>query len=338
MSRPPDPVRLSKTMSFLLRHRPDAGGLTLDPEGFADLGLVVEAVGQLMRAPITVAEVEAMLDDAPVMRFEVLGGRIRAVRDRRKRARVTPPDILYHASNPESVAAAHATGFLKGLGDKPLYLSPDEAQAWRVAHRGARAEPTVLYVDSTRARRHGVRFSLNRRTGLYATEQLPVSDVLNLQENFAEQKSAGGVPIRLGADGKPRMALIRVTRRSGVTWEVAKGKLERGETPESAGIREVQEEMGLDAELVVTGYVGLIRYGFLAPGGLPRLKSVYLYLMELVTTEEVHFEPRAAEGIGDVQWFTPDEACRAVTHSSLRPIMRTARELVERRYGVAGPS
>lgn len=333
MSRAPDPVRLSKTMSFLLRHRPDAGGLTLDEEGFAPLEQVVKATAKLMRHKVTVADVRAMLDGAPVLRFELSDERIRAVQDRRRRPRITPPDILYHATNPAAVKMAREVGALRGPGDKPVFLSPDEAQAWRVSHRSARDTPQVLYVDTTRARRHGVRFSLNRRTGLYSADSIPLSDVLNLQGNFAEQKSAGGVPIRRGEDGKPRMALIRVTRRSGVTWEVAKGKLEPGETPEAAGVREVQEEMGLETDLLVTGYVGLIRYGFLAPGGLPRLKSVYLYLMEPVGDGEIRFAPRAEEGIRDVQWFTPDEACRAVTHSSLRPIMKAARDLVERQYG-----
>ena len=144
-----------------------------------------------------------------------------------------------------------------------------------------------------------------------------------------EAAVAGGIPIMRGDDGAWRMALIKVTRRSGVTWEVAKGKLEPGETPESAGIREVREEMGIDSELVVTGYVGLIRYGFLAPGGLPRLKSVYLYLMQTADGSVPEFTPREAEGIGEVQWFTPDDACKAVTHSSLKPIMKVARDMVE---------
>ncbi|MFT7521834.1 MAG: 8-oxo-dGTP pyrophosphatase MutT (NUDIX family), partial [Kiritimatiellia bacterium] len=140
--------------------------------------------------------------------------------------------------------------------------------------------------------------------------------------------SAGGFPIRRDADGRMRIALIQVTRRSGVTWEVAKGKLEPGETPEATAVREVQEEMGLQTDLRVTRYLDTVRYGFLAPGGLPRLKSVYLYLMEAL--DPIHgFVPRGEEGISDVEWFTPDEAVKAVTHSSLQPVMRRMRSLLE---------
>ena len=45
-----------------------------------------------------------------------------------------------------------------------------------------------------------------------------------------------------GPDGPELM--IQVRRRSGLTWEVAKGKLEPGESPWQAAIREVQEEIG----------------------------------------------------------------------------------------------
>ena len=128
-------------------------------------------------------------------------------------------------------------------------------------------------------------------------------------------------------DGTVKMALIQVTRRSGITWEVAKGKLEEGESPEVAAVREVQEEMGINADLKIMDRLGVVRFGFLAPGGLPRLKSVFLYLME--TPSDVNaFKPADKEGVKDVRWFTPDEAFKAVTHSSLLPLMRHARNLL----------
>lgn len=316
-------------MSYLLRHRPDVGGLKPDDKGWVQLDALVRAAAKLMHRKVAVEDVHGMLDAARVKRFELKEGRIRAIRERRKRPRAHPPDILYHAISTKQLDKARPNKHIRGSGRRPLYLSADEGQAWRVAHTRHGEAPRVLYVDTTRARRHGVRFYRNKRTGLYTADRLPLCDVLNLQPQFAEQQSAGGIPLTRDEHGQVRMALIRVTRRSGVTWEVAKGKLEPGETPESAGIREVREEMGIESALRITDYVGLIRYGFLAPGGLPRLKSVYLYLMETEDGAIPSFAPRAEEGIGDVQWFTPKEACRAVTHSSLKPIMRVARAMVE---------
>lgn len=331
--RPIDPIRLSKTLSFLLRHKPEVGNLVLE-EGWAPVEKAAKAAAKLMRRKVRVEDIVALVSESKPKRFDVENGRIRArtLGQSPGNKGVRPPDIVYHATTGSRVEAALQAERLSVPG-KPLFLSTDESAAWRVAHRLDDADPRVLYVDTTRARRHGVRFTRNRRTGLYTAESVPTSDVLNLQPGFAEQRSAGGVPVIVGDDGVPRMALIRVTRRSGVTWEIAKGKLEDGETPESAGVREVREEMGIDSELAVKDYVGLIRYGFLAPGGLPRLKSVYFYVMEPTTDETIVFEPRAEEGIKDVQWFTPDDAVKAVTHSSLRPVMRRCRNLVQRLYG-----
>ncbi len=73
----------------------------------------------------------------------------------------------------------------------------------------------------------------------------------------------------------------------------------------------------------------LVRYGFMAPGGLPRLKTVFLYLMEPDEDITTDFRPATREGIGEVRWFTPREACDVVRHSSLVPMMHRALSLVE---------
>lgn len=313
-------------MAFLLRHRPDVGGLQPDEAGWVDLIELCKALGKLLRADVTDDAIRAVVGSSRIQRFEIEEGRIRALRrddERRDEARrVHPPDILYHATTDDQIGRMRAARQLSAGAERQVYLSSDEAQAWRVAHRLTGGRPHVLYVDAARARRHGVRFFRNRRNGLYMATPIPAQDVLNLQDGFAEQLSAGGIPLSIGPEGI-RMALIRVTRRSGVTWEVAKGKLEPGEPPERAAVREVQEEMGISVDLRITRHLGAVRYGFLAPGGLPRLKTVHLYLME-ADGEVGEFLPAHQEGIGAVRWFSLDDACRMVTHTSLVPLVRRA--------------
>ena len=240
------------------------------------------------------------------------------------------PDICYHACTAEQVERYQQQGTIQAPGSRSILLSNNETQAWRAAHRLG-GEPRLLYIDTTRARRAGIRFERNRRNGLYMTEHIPIGHALNLMPNFAEQLSAGGIPIVTDEHGQTKMALIQVSRRSGTTWEVAKGKLEDGEPPEIAAVREVQEEMGLDVPMEVIDTVGVIRYGFMAPGGLPRLKTVYLYLLRPTGALPTEFRPASAEGIGAVKWFTPARAVRAVRHSSLIPLIKRARKMVEAR-------
>lgn len=224
-------------------------------------------------------------------------------------------------------------GSLEVRGGRPVYLSRHEGQAWQVAHRLS-DPPAVLYIDVSRARRDGCVFERNSR-GLWQTRAVPLRHVLNLRRGFAEQISAGGIPMVMGPNG-PELALIRVQRRSGVTWEVAKGKLEEGESPHAAAVREVCEEMGCPLELRITDPLGYIRYGFHTPDGQPRLKTLHMYLMATPERRQ-DFAPSTREGVLQVDWFTPEEAARAVTHRSLRPLMRQVRDLIRRRFPLPPP-
>ena len=236
---------------------------------------------------------------------------------RRKKGRRrggSPPDILYHATSVERIEHAFEVGFLEVRGGRPVFLSRHEGQAWHVAHRST-DQPAVLYIDVSRARRAGCFFERNSQ-GLWQTWSIPLRHVLNLADGFAEQISAGGIPVWWGPEG-PELALIRVQRRSGTSWEVAKGKLEPGEFPEGAAVREVREEMGcLDFPLEITSHLGYIRYGFHTPDGMPRLKTLHMYLME-TPERTTDFTPSRREGILEVDWFTPAEAARICNHRSL---------------------
>src|SRR5690606_20073852 len=75
-------------------------------------------------------------------RFELRGDAIRArgaprgQPPQRKEPSAGPPDILYHACTDEQVRQYLAEGALRVQGGaRPLFLSDDETQAWRAAHR-----------------------------------------------------------------------------------------------------------------------------------------------------------------------------------------------------------
>lgn len=62
-----------------------------------------------------------------------------------------------------------------------------------------------------------------------------------------QQVSAGGVAFRQGTDGL-EVALVCVPPRS--RWQLPKGLVDPAETPEATAVREVQEEAGLETELL----------------------------------------------------------------------------------------
>ena len=309
-----DFIRLSKTLSYLLRHGSDAAGLSADEDGWFPVSAVATATSHVIRRTVSDEEVLVTASRYGGGRFEVCDGRVRLGTCAYPRAPLCGPDILYHATPRSRVEAFVESGQLVDPGGAPVQLARGEGHAWRVAHRQWE-DPVVLYVDAARARRDGVQFE-RTRAGHFVARSVPIRHVLNLREGFAEQASAGGFLVDW-TTGVPRIALIRVCRRGGSTWEVAKGKIEAGEAPQQTAIREVCEEMGVRAPIEVRGELGTIRYGFCTPDGSPRLKTIYLYVLE-ASCDVGTFDPATGEGIDAVRWFGLEEALASLAHPSLR--------------------
>ncbi len=307
-----DLVRLGKTIHYLLRHA-EGTGLEADAEGWFRVEDVARVVSRTIRRPVGGADVAGASTCLAGSRVQLTSGRIRAVAGSAP-DRFAGPDLLFHAAPGARVAEYREGGEIRGPGRAGVHLSRGEAGAWRVGHRSF-VEPVVLVVDAARARRDGIAF--NRvRAGLYNTVAVPLRHVLNLREGYAEQASAGGFVVEWSS-GAPRVALIRVSRRNGATWEVAKGKLECGESPRQAAEREMREEMGMDAEVHHAQALGAVHYGFYTREGTPRLKTIHVFVLEL-SGPYTDFHPAASEGIEEVRWFDLAEVVTALAHPSLR--------------------
>lgn len=154
--------RLSKTVSRALRHAPQDFGLTLDPEGWVEVDLLLDAL-RVRRAfaGVVAADLERMMDAATKRRFEIEGGRIRAryghsVENQPRREAGVPPAVLYHGTDPAVVGAILAEG-LKPMGRQRVHLSTDVETATRVGQRKV-ARPVILQVDAAAAHAAGVVF------------------------------------------------------------------------------------------------------------------------------------------------------------------------------------
>jgi RNA:NAD 2'-phosphotransferase (TPT1/KptA family)/8-oxo-dGTP pyrophosphatase MutT (NUDIX family) len=320
-----DPLRLRKTLAFLLRHRPDVGRLQADSEGWYSQREVAKAVSRLMRSSVACEQLQRVVRTDPRSSFEVEGERIRATQrphgKRRRRWRV--PDILFlPATRGQMDQAREVDSFPLG-GRRSFRLHTRDYDAWVAAHRRSGDQPEVLFVEAARAMRAGATFR-KLGGGQYAAQEIPTRFMLNLRPGFDVQASAGGFLVRRSRGGGLEVGLVRVRRRSGVTWEVAKGKMEIGETPAQTAIRELQEEMGIDTPLEILDDLGVSHYGFSTPSGEPRLKLLHLYILRPLQPLG-EFSPAKPEGIEQVAFFDADGAVRVVSHGSLREPVRRLR-------------
>lgn len=125
--------------------------------------------------------------------------------------------------------------------------------------------------------------------------------------------AAGGVLYR-NSTGMVEVLLIF---RRGV-WDLPKGKREDYESFESCAVREVAEEVGLDApyaELYLTD-----TYHEYEEGGNRIGKTTKWYSMKLLNQDGVP-KPQAEEGITDLMWVTLSEAKNKVEFDNLVQVL-----------------
>ena len=160
-----DMRRLSKAMSYALRHRPEEFGLSLDGRGAVGLGELVDALNARGRwpRPVTPDDVAWVVANGTKQRFALEDGRIRARYGHSFSRRVEleeaePPVVLWHGTSHEAWEAIREEG-LQPMGRQTVHLSADRETALAVGARHERGgEPVLLRIDAASARAAGVIF------------------------------------------------------------------------------------------------------------------------------------------------------------------------------------
>ena len=135
-----------------------------------------------------------------------------------------------------------------------------------------------------------------------------------------DEISAGGVVFRLRDGGGFDVVLILTHERR---WQLPKGWIDEGESPEQTAVREVREETGIDAELV--GPLGLVEYQYVSTYDVEPArvhKRVHMYLLRyLGGSTDDHDD----EVIG-ARWVEIGEAERTLAFKDEQRMMAKARE------------
>ena len=158
-----DYTRLSKTVSHALRHEPWLYEIELDDDGWTSVASLLAALRQerSVWCELTENELAAMLATSAKQRFEMTGGRIRAlyghsVPGKLRREPAEPPVHLFHGTSPAIIPAIRKDGLLP-MGRQYVHLSTDREMAQAVGGRKASA-PVILIVKAQAAHQAGVVF------------------------------------------------------------------------------------------------------------------------------------------------------------------------------------
>ncbi|MGS0891045.1 RNA 2'-phosphotransferase [Burkholderia stagnalis] len=167
---------ISKYLSYLLRHQPQAIGLQLDAEGWADIDALIDGAARHGRQ-LDRETIETVCATSDKKRFAISddGLRIRAVQGhstpavQRRYPAVQPPDVLYHGTATRFLDMIRALGLNAGARHH-VHLSPDRQTAITVGSRYG--TPALLAVDAQRMHHQGHAFFV-AENGVWLTETVP---------------------------------------------------------------------------------------------------------------------------------------------------------------------
>ncbi|MGM0421180.1 MAG: RNA 2'-phosphotransferase [Bacillota bacterium] len=156
-------VKLSKTVSYILRHYPEDFGLKLAADGSVDLAELTAALQQKF-PELEKEDLIKLVESDPKGRFSLPNGgkRIKANYGHSIEGidpdyqEVEPPEVLYHGTRPEVKENIKIQG-LQPMSRNYVHLSRTVAEAEKVARRRTN-QPVIIKVEARQAYAEGIRF------------------------------------------------------------------------------------------------------------------------------------------------------------------------------------
>ena len=176
-------TEISKFLSFVLRHKPEAIGLTLDAEGWAEIDLLIACANQSGQV-LTRSLLQEVVETSDKKRFTVSedGLSIRAAQGHSVQSvaithvEKQPPEFLYHGTATQFLDSIREQGLLPGSRHY-VHLSEDEQTATAVGQRYGK--PVVLKIKALLMQQQGFKFYL-ADNGVWLTESVPAAFIKEL--------------------------------------------------------------------------------------------------------------------------------------------------------------
>jgi 8-oxo-dGTP pyrophosphatase MutT (NUDIX family) len=140
-----------------------------------------------------------------------------------------------------------------------------------------------------------------------------------------DQVSAGGVAFRW-KESEPEIAIVSVKPK--LRWQLPKGIVDPGESPEVTAVREVREEAGVETDRL--GLIETIEYWYrsLKYGKPVRYhKFVHFYLLQYRSGDVSEHDHEVEES----RWVSLDEALEMLDFKGERAVVDKARAMIEAR-------
>ncbi len=158
-----DYVKLSKEISYALRHAPWEYELELDEEGFVPIDQLLQSLNSSHEydREITKEDLEYIIEHSDKKRHEIVGEKIRALYGHSTLIKIgktpsIPPDIFYHGTVKRFLDSIMKDDLLP-MKRQYVHLSVDTDMATLVGKRRD-SNPVILEIDAKAAAKDGIKF------------------------------------------------------------------------------------------------------------------------------------------------------------------------------------
>ncbi|MBK4738443.1 RNA 2'-phosphotransferase [Noviherbaspirillum pedocola] len=178
-------TRASKILSYVLRHRPDAIGISLDCQGWTDIASLIAAASKAGKH-LDRKLIETIVATNEKRRFAISedGLRIRAVQGHStdrvdiRYVEKVPPEFLYHGTATRFLDLIFKEGLRPG-SRQYVHLSRDTQTAIAVGRR--HGKPVVLSIAAVAMHQQDYKF-YQAENGVWLTPTVPPTFLLTLRD------------------------------------------------------------------------------------------------------------------------------------------------------------
>jgi len=179
MSRKDEITKISKTLSYVLRHKPESIGITLEPSGWVDVDILLKNIQSKIKC--TLEEIKEVVATCEKQRFRISddGKKIKANQGhsadvKLEFEKVVPPFKLYHGTALRFIPIILKEG-LKKMNRHHVHLYSEE-NLKKAADTGSRhekgAKPVVLVIEAKYMHNEGYKF-FKSDNNVYLVEAVP---------------------------------------------------------------------------------------------------------------------------------------------------------------------
>ncbi|MDJ1494667.1 RNA 2'-phosphotransferase [Cytophagaceae bacterium DM2B3-1] len=173
--------KISKTLSYVLRHRPDEMGIILDENGYVGVDELIHQFNAYSQIKLTLEKLKQVVanNDKQRFAFSADGSMIRASQGHSVQVDLgyeaqTPPEFLYHGTAASNLPSIRKSGLAK-RSRHHVHLSPDVDTAKNVGAR--HGVPVVLPIKALEMHQDGKVF-YKSANGVWLTNEVPVDYII----------------------------------------------------------------------------------------------------------------------------------------------------------------